>query len=117
MILDLMNSALSRLPSVRNLLVVPTLLGLALIPSIASGGKALGKSKLDNACGVLHAAIRAELVRRDPPYTQPPFVMLSFILLNDGDTPVNSVEGDGRSSSTGRNWVIRTLFLVMASRQ
>jgi hypothetical protein len=103
MILDLMNSALSRLPSVRNLLVVPTLLGLALIPSIASGGKALGKSKLDNACGVLHAAIRAELVRRDPPYTQPPFVMLSFILLNDGDTPVNSVEGDGRSSSTGRN--------------
>ena len=45
------------------------------------------------SCGGLHAAIRGELVRRDPPYTEPPFVMLMFILLNDSEAPVNAVEG------------------------
>ena len=44
-------------------------------------------------CGGLHAAIRGELVRRDPPNTGPPFVMLTFILLNDSDAPMNAVGG------------------------
>jgi len=44
-------------------------------------------------CGGLHAAIRGEPVRRDPPNTEPPFVMLTFILLNDSDAPMNAVEG------------------------
>jgi hypothetical protein len=53
----------------------------------------VAQEKLEKSCGGLHAAIRGELVRRDPPYTQPPFVMLTFILLNDSDAPVNAVEG------------------------
>ena len=51
------------------------------------------QDKREVSCGALHAAIRGELVRRDPPYTQPPFVMLSFILLNDSEVPINAAEG------------------------
>jgi hypothetical protein len=54
------------------------------------------------SCGGLHAAIRGELVRRDPPYTQPPFVMLTFILLNDSDAPINAVEGGWQIVIDGR---------------
>ena len=54
------------------------------------------------SCGGLHAAIRGELVRRDPPYTQPPFVMLTFILLNDSDAPLNAVEGGWRIVIDGK---------------
>ena len=51
------------------------------------------QDKREMSCGGLHAAIRGELVRRDPPYTEPPFVMLTFILLNGSDAPINAVEG------------------------
>jgi hypothetical protein len=51
------------------------------------------QERTEKSCGGLHAAIRGELVRRDPPYTQPPFVMLTFILLNDSEVPVNAAEG------------------------
>ena len=69
-----------------NMLVAAVVLVTTLIPSLAA------QDEREVNCGGLHAAIRAELVRRDPPYTQPPFVMVSFILLNDGDSPVNSTE-------------------------
>jgi hypothetical protein len=69
------------------ILVTVTVLVATLIPSIAA------QEKLEANCGALHAAIRGELVRRDPPYTQPPFVMLTFILLNDSESPINAVEG------------------------
>jgi hypothetical protein len=61
-------------------------LAAIIIPCIAA------RSAPEQACGGLHAAIRAELVRRDPPYTQPPFVMLTFVLLNDSEKPINTVE-------------------------
>jgi hypothetical protein len=51
------------------------------------------QQRTEKSCGGLHAAIRGELVRRDAPYTQPPFVMLTFILLNDSEVPVNAVAG------------------------
>ena len=51
------------------------------------------QERTEKGCGGLHAAVRGELVRRDPPYTQPPFVMLTFILLNDSEVPVNAAEG------------------------
>lgn len=54
------------------------------------------QDKRAESCGGLHAAIRGELVRRDRPYTEPPFVMLTFILLNDSEAPVNAVEGGWR---------------------
>jgi len=51
------------------------------------------QDKRKESCGGLHAGIRGELARRDPPYTQPPFVMLTFILLNDSEVPINAAEG------------------------
>jgi hypothetical protein len=74
------------LPLSGKMLVAAVVLVTTLIPSLAA------QDERETNCGGLHAAIRAELVRRDPPYTQPPFVMVSFILLNDGQSPVNSTE-------------------------
>lgn len=81
MILSLRNHASGKMTA------TITLLAAAFIPFHATQDNA------EKNCGGLHAAIRGELVRRDPPYTQPPFVMLTFILLNDGEAPINSVEG------------------------
>jgi len=69
------------------LLPIAAVLVTTLVPFTAA------QERTEKSCGGLHAAIRGELVRRDPPYTQPPFVMLTFILLNDSDAPVNAVEG------------------------
>jgi hypothetical protein len=69
------------------MLIVAAVLATTLMPITVP------KEKPEKSCGGLHAAIRGELVRRDPPYTQPPFVMLTFILLNDSDAPINAVEG------------------------
>ena len=69
------------------MLATVAVLAVTLIPSLTA------QIELEKNCGGLHAAIRGELVRRDPPYTQPPFVMLTFILLNDSDAPINAVEG------------------------
>jgi len=69
------------------LLAIAAVFATGIVPFIAA------QDKRAESCGGLHAAIRGELVRRDPPYTQPPFVMLTFILLNDSETPVNAVEG------------------------
>ena len=49
--------------------------------------------KTANSCSGLHAGVRAEVVRRDPNFSRPAFVMVSFVLLNDGDSPVNSTKG------------------------
>lgn len=69
------------------LLPIAAVLATTLVPFTAA------QEKTEKNCGGLHAAIRGELVRRDPPYTQPPFVMLTFILLNDSDAPLNAIEG------------------------
>ena len=67
--------------------VLITVLVATLIPSIAA------QDEPQRICaGGLHAAIRGELVRDNPPYAQPPFVMLTFILLNDSEKPINAVE-------------------------
>lgn len=68
------------------MLVAAVVLAATLIPPLAA------RNEPEKNGGSLHAAIRAELVRRDPPYTQPPFVMVTFILLNDGESPVNATE-------------------------
>ena len=78
-----MTHALSSRLSVKMLV---TMLAAILIPAIAA------QNTSAQNCGGLHAAIRGELVRRDPPYTEPPFVMLSFILLNDSEKPINTIE-------------------------
>ncbi|MGC2248784.1 MAG: hypothetical protein WA609_19430 [Terriglobales bacterium] len=45
-----------------------------------NGGVAL------KTCTGLHAGIRAQMI---PPYTETPSVMLTFLLLNDSETPVD----------------------------
>jgi hypothetical protein len=59
----------------------------AIVPLVA------GQDEGNKNCGGLHAGIRAELVRRDPNYSRPAFVMVSFVLLNDGGTPIESTKG------------------------
>jgi len=66
--------------------MLTTMLAATLIPSIAA------QNTSTQSCGGLHAAIRGELVHRDSPFTEPPFVMLSFILLNDSEKPINAAE-------------------------
>ena len=63
--------------------VLATVLVATLIPSIAA------QSKLEQTCRGLHAAIRGEL---SPPYAHPPFVQLTFVLMNDSENPINAVE-------------------------
>lgn len=42
------------------------------------------------SCSSLHAGIRAQII---PPYTETPSVMLSFVLLNDSDAPIDVEAG------------------------
>jgi len=58
--------------------------------------------QIDTNCRGLHAGIRAEFVRRDPSYTQTPFVMVSFVLLNDGDTPAEALTGSWKLVIDGK---------------
>ncbi len=67
-----------------------------LVPFVASQDNA------NKDCAGLHAGIRAELVRRDPNYSRPAFVMVSFVLLNDGPNLVNSTEGGWKIVIDGR---------------
>jgi len=72
--------------------VLTMMVAVCLIPSVA-GQDALGeKANAGKNCGGLHAGIRARLIGREPPATHPAFVMLSFVLLNDSDTPLNSTD-------------------------
>jgi hypothetical protein len=44
-------------------------------------------------CHGLHAGIRAEII---PPYTESPSVMVTFVLLNNSDTPLDVESGSWR---------------------
>jgi hypothetical protein len=44
-------------------------------------------------CPGLHAGIRAQII---PPFTETPSVMLTFVLLNDSETPVDVEAGSWR---------------------
>lgn len=76
--------------------ILLTVLAALLIPPIAAPNTS------EQSCGGLHAAIRGELVRRDAPYTEPPFVMLSFILLNDSEQPIDAAAEDWRIVIDGK---------------
>ena len=73
-----------------------------LAPSVSVRATPLMDGQVDTNCRALHAGIRAEFVRRDPPYTQPPFVMVSFVLLNDGDTSAESSPGSWKLVIDGK---------------
>jgi hypothetical protein len=69
------------------MLVIAAVFAITVVPFMGV------QEKRKVSCSGLHAAIRGELVRRDPPYTEPPFVTLTFILLNDSDASINAAEG------------------------
>jgi len=86
-------------------LCVVVLLPTAVMPitsSVSVRATPLMDGQVDTNCRALHAGIRAEFVRRDPPYTQPPFVMVSFVLLNDGDTPAEASPGSWKLVIDGK---------------
>lgn len=47
----------------------------------------------EHNCSGLHAGIGAQVLRDDPNGSRPAFVNLSLILLNDGQSPINSTAG------------------------
>ena len=69
------------------------MIGAYFMPLIARQRTLHDSKKTAKDCSGLHAGVRAEVVRRDPNFSRPAFVMVSFVLLNDGDGPVNSIEG------------------------
>ena len=91
-------------------MVALVLIPICYISDVASSNIPRPQTEAAHSCGGLHAGIRAELVRKDPNYSRPAFVMISFILLNDGETPGNSTSGgwklviDGQEVSDS-NWV------------
>ena len=73
-------------PKLTRKMLVTIVLAVILVPYL------IAQDKHDKACNGLHAAIGAEVVRRDPLATQSPYVMLTFVLLNDSDAPINTAE-------------------------
>jgi hypothetical protein len=74
---------------------VTTIVGLLLFSAIlvpgAAAHKSLGQTgTASKSCSGLHAGIRAQII---PPYTETPVVMLSFVLLNDSDAPIDVEAG------------------------
>lgn len=66
---------------------------IGLSAQIADPRVLLRSDVTERSCSGLHAGIRAQLVRDDPNGSRPAFVILSFILLNDGQSPINSTAG------------------------
>jgi len=64
-------------------------LGLAVVGHNATAQS----SEVIEKCGGLHAGLRAEFVAAKQGFTKPPYVMLSFILLNDSDSLIDAVDG------------------------
>ena len=81
-----------------------------LAPSAAVQVTPLMDGQVDMNCRGLHAGIRAEFVKRDPSNNQSTFVMVNFVLLNDGGTPADTSTGtwklviDGKELSD--SWMI-----------
>jgi hypothetical protein len=74
-------------------IVFTGIIAVCFTPLVATPRILQTEKEVEQRCSGLHAGIRAELVRSDPNYSRPAFVMVSFILLNDGEFPINSVNG------------------------
>jgi hypothetical protein len=62
---------------------------------IPAGSHSRQIAEQSDACSAgLHAGIHAQIQKAESgPPASSPYVMLTFVLLNDGDAPVNSIEG------------------------
>jgi hypothetical protein len=67
--------------------MIATLVAATFLPRVAP------HSPSSSSCAGLHAGIRAEVVPSRPGFTQPPYVMISLVLLNDSDVPINATAG------------------------
>jgi hypothetical protein len=72
-------------------IVCPVLL-TAVVAAQTATQKTPSKGDLLN-CHGLHVGLRAQII---PPYTETPSVMLTFVLLNDSDTPLDVESGSWR---------------------
>jgi hypothetical protein len=59
----------------------------------------------EHNCSGLHAGIGAQVLRDDPNGSRPAFVNLSLILLNDGQSPINSTAGGWQIVIDGKELV------------
>ena len=67
-------------------IVCSLLLSGTLAPGMAAQKNLQQRGTLSKNCSGLHAGIRAQII---PPYTETPSVMLTFVLLNDSEMPVD----------------------------
>jgi len=79
-----------------------TLAAFAPRPLVGGQAESESNSEIDKSCRGLHAGIRTEFVKRNPPYTRPSFVMVSFVLLNDTDTVEDTSEGSWKLVIDGK---------------
>lgn len=78
------------------------MVAVCVMPMVAGQSKPTLRVKMGKGCGGLHAGIRADWVPQRPHVPGGPYVSLDFLLVNDGDVPVNSVEGGWKIVIDGR---------------
>jgi hypothetical protein len=71
----------------------PLLLAAIVVAQTAPQKTPLKMGAVAKSCPGLHAGIRAQII---PPYTETPSVMLSFVLLNDSEMPLDVESGSWR---------------------
>lgn len=76
--------------------------GMALVALLIATLIPVVRAQDEQSCRGLHAGIKGQVVRQNPSYSQPPFVMLTFILLNDSEKPLDSAEESWRIVIDGK---------------
>ena len=71
----------------------PLLLAVVVVAQTATRKTPDKVGELARNCPGLHGGIRAQIM---PSYTEPPAVMITFVLLNDSETPVDVQAGSWR---------------------
>lgn len=77
----------------KRVIVFTSIAAMYLTPLVAGPRILQAANGVEHGCGGLHAGMRAWLVRNDPNGSRPAFVGVSFLLLNDGEVPINSTAG------------------------
>jgi hypothetical protein len=74
-------------------IICPLFLAAVVVAQTATQKTPSKWDALARNCPGLHAGIRAQII---PPYTETPSVMLTFVLLNDSETPLDVEAGSWR---------------------
>jgi hypothetical protein len=81
-------------------IVYPLLLAAVSVAQTAAQKTSENRGVVSKTSAGLHAGIRAQII---PPYTENPSMMLTFLLLNDSETPVDVEAGSWRIWSMEAN--------------